>query len=83
LVLTGKSYAETLQFIATARDKLGAIPILVGGGVTERNFAEVAGVADGVIVSSSLKGTGSAFGKFDPGKVKTFMDVARRVQRPD
>jgi membrane complex biogenesis BtpA family protein len=83
LVLTGKSYAETLQFIATARGKLGAIPILVGGGVTERNFAEVAGVADGVIVSSSLKATGNAFGKFDPGKVKAFMDVARRVRRPD
>ena len=83
LVLTGKSYAETLQFIATARGKLGAIPILVGGGVTERNFAEVAGVADGVIVSSSLKATGNAFGKFDPGKVKAFMDEARRVRSPD
>ena len=83
LVLTGKSYAETLQFIATARSKLGAIPILVGGGVTESNFAEVADVVDGVIVSSSLKGAGTAFGKFDPGKVKAFMDVARRVRRPD
>jgi membrane complex biogenesis BtpA family protein len=83
LVLTGKSYAETLQFIATARGKLGGIPILVGGGVTESNFAEVAGVADGVIVSSSLKGAGTAFGKFDPGKVKAFMAVARRVRRPD
>jgi hypothetical protein len=83
LVLTGKSYAGTLELIETARGQLGAIPILVGGGVSESNFAEVAGVADGVIVSSSLKGTGLAFGKFDPGKVKAFMVEARRVRSPD
>jgi membrane complex biogenesis BtpA family protein len=83
LVLTGKSYAETLDFIATARGTLGAVPILVGGGVTAGNLAEVAKVADGVIVSSSLKSSGDAFGKFDPGKVKAFMDEARRVRGPD
>ena len=83
LVLTGKSYAETLAFIETARGKLGAISILVGGGVTAANFAEVAAAADGVIVSSSLKGSGDAFGKFDPEKVKAFMDEARRVRSPD
>jgi len=59
------------------------VPILVGGGVTSGNFAEVAALADGVIVSSSLKSSGDAFGKFDPGKVKAFMDEARRVRGPD
>ena len=83
LVLTGKSYAETLEFIGTARGQLGTIPILVGGGVTASNFAEVVETADGVIVSSSLKSSGVAFGKFDPGKVKAFMDEARRVRGPD
>jgi len=83
LVLTGKSYAGTLALIETARDKLGPVPILVGGGVTSGNFAEVAAVADGVIVSSSLKSSGDAFGRFDPGKVKAFMDEARRVRSPD
>jgi predicted TIM-barrel enzyme len=43
----------------------------------------VAAVADGVIVSSSLKSSGDAFGRFDPGKVKAFMDEARRVRSPD
>src|SRR5262249_51619967 len=42
LVLTGKTYADTLRFIATARGRLGAIPILVGGGATAGNVAEVA-----------------------------------------
>ena len=38
LVLTGKSYAGTLDFITTARGQLGTVPILVGGGVTSGEF---------------------------------------------
>ena len=55
-------------------------PILVGGGVNSENFAEVAGVADGVIVSSALKDSGAAFGRFVPGRVSAFMEEARRVR---
>ena len=77
LVLTGKSYAQTREFIATARRVVGAVPILVGGGVTAENIAEVNAVADGTIVSSSLKGSNTAFGRFDPSKVSAFMAAAR------
>jgi membrane complex biogenesis BtpA family protein len=78
LVLTGKTHAQTHELIATARAKVGNVPILVGGGVTAKNVAEVNAVADGVIVSSSLKGSDTAFGTFDAGKVKAFMAAARR-----
>jgi membrane complex biogenesis BtpA family protein len=78
LVLTGKTYAQTHELIATARAKVGNVPILVGGGVTAKNVAEVNAVADGVIVSSSLKGSDTAFGTFDAGKVKEFMAAAKR-----
>jgi membrane complex biogenesis BtpA family protein len=78
LVLTGKTYMQTHELIATARAKVGNVPILVGGGVTAKNVAEVNTIADGVIVSSSLKGSDTAFGTFDPGKVKEFMAAARR-----
>jgi hypothetical protein len=77
LVLTGKSYPQTHEFITTARRKVGAVPILVGGGVTAANVAEVNRVADGTIVSSSLKGSNTAFGSFDPAKVKAFMTAAK------
>jgi len=80
LVLTGKSYAETLQFIGVARKYSAGVPILVGGGVNAANFAEVAKVADGAIVSSSLKDSGSATGRFDPAKVRDFMSAARKVR---
>ncbi len=77
LVLTGKSYRQTHDFIAIARCVVGAVPILVGGGVTQENVADVNAVADGTIVSSSLKGSNTAFGRFDPAKVQSFMAAAR------
>jgi membrane complex biogenesis BtpA family protein len=77
LVLTGKSYPGTHELIETARRTVGAAPILVGGGVTASNIRELKAVADGVIVSSSLKDASTAFGRFDPVKVKEFMAAAR------
>jgi hypothetical protein len=80
LVLTGKSYSQTLELIGIARKQLGDVPILVGGGVTATNFAEVARVADGAIVSSSLKDSAGPFGKFVPAKIRSFMEEAGRVR---
>ena len=82
LVLTGKSYRQTLEFIGIARKQLGDVPILVGGGVTAKNFEEVARLADGAIVSSSLKDSAGPFGKFDPAKVQAFMEEAKRARSP-
>jgi predicted TIM-barrel enzyme len=69
-----------MEFVATARKRLGTVPILIGGGVTEQNIAEAVADADGVIVSSSLKDSADAFGGFVPSKVKTFMQAAERVR---
>jgi membrane complex biogenesis BtpA family protein len=82
LVLTGKTYGQTLEFLQIARAQLGDVPILVGGGVTAENFAEVARVADGAIISSSLKDTAGPFGKFVPEKVRAFIDEAKRARAP-
>lgn len=76
LVLTGKTYQQTHELIAVARKVVGPAPILVGGGVTVDNIAEVNAVADGSIVSSSLKGSNTAFGRFDADKVRAFMAAA-------
>ena len=77
LVLTGKAYRQTHDLIETARRVVGAVSILVGGGVTADNVAELQAVADGTIVSSSLKASQTAFGQFDPTKVRAFMAAAR------
>src|SRR5579863_4187567 len=82
LVLTGKSYEQTLEFVHIARKRLGDVPILVGGGVSAKNFAEVISVAEGAIVSSSLKDADGPFGRFVPAKVQAFMEEAKRVRSP-
>jgi uncharacterized protein len=80
LVLTGRSYQQTLELTAAARANHRDVPILVGGGVTAQNFSEVTRSADGVIVSTSMKETGSAVGRFVPEKVKAFMAAARKSE---
>jgi len=80
LVLTGKSFPETLALVGSARTRWPVTPILVGGGVDKDNFHEVMAIADGAIVSTSLKGSGSAVGSFVPDKVKAFMASARRAK---
>jgi hypothetical protein len=57
------------------------LAILVGGGVTAQNFGEVARTADGAIVSTSMKDTGSAVGRFVPEKVQAFMAAARKASQ--
>ena len=80
LVITGKSYPETLKMVAAARAKYAGVPILVGGSVTIDNFGEVTATADGAIVSTSMKGTGSAVGTFIPEKVREFMAAAEKAR---
>lgn len=80
LVLTGKSYRQTLEMIEAARGKYREVPILVGGGVTAENFGEVVKEADGAIVSTSMKGSGSAVGVFVPSKVREFMAAANQAR---
>lgn len=77
LVLTGKSYAQTLDYVGRARSKYPELPILVGGSVTSGNFAELIEKADGAIVSTSMKESGSAVGKLVPSKVREFMAAAK------
>jgi uncharacterized protein len=77
LVLTGKSYRQTLELADAARAKYPDVPILIGGGVTAQNFSEITRAADGAIVSTSMKESGSAVGRFVPEKVNAFMTTVR------
>lgn len=54
LVLTGSSFADSLERIRRVRAVGIAAPILLGGGVTTTNVAEALDHADGVVVSTAL-----------------------------
>ena len=79
LVLTGKDYDESMRFIAASKKKFPHIPVVLGGSCSEANLANTLKSADGVIISSALKDSNSAFGKINPEKAKRFMELFRKL----
>lgn len=56
LIVTGRSFSESLARIRRTRESGVRRPILIGGSVTAENVAGALAVADGAIVSTSLMG---------------------------
>lgn len=79
LVLTGKDYDESMRFIGASKKKFPQVPVVLGGSCNEDNLAQTLRLADGVIISSALKDTNSAFGKINPEKAKRFMELFRKL----
>jgi predicted TIM-barrel enzyme len=76
VVLTGRSHAETMAMLADVRGAFPARPLLVGGGVSAANVAEITTLADGAIVSSALKPDNDLFGELDAGRARAFVAAA-------
>ena len=81
VVLTGKTFDETLSMISEITNSDLNPPILIGGGVNAGNVKEALRVADGVIVSSAFKPKGgftreSLRADWDEGKIKEFMSCS-------
>jgi membrane complex biogenesis BtpA family protein len=84
LVLTGLSFAESLQMLADVRAAKLNTPLLLGGGATAENIAQVLKVADGVVVSSAFKTTSgwtreAMLAEWDADRVNFFMQAVRRA----
>jgi hypothetical protein len=84
LVLTGLSFAESLQMLADVRAARLNTPLLLGGGATAENIAQVLKVADGVVVSSAFKTTSgwtreALLAEWDADRVNFFMQSVRRA----
>ena len=82
VVLTGRSVEETRRFIQIGRTAAHGAPILIGGGVDAGNVLPMSEAADGVIVSSALKPSGTAFDRLDPERVRIFMEAAGNRRTP-
>ena len=80
LILTGMTYAQSLEFVAEGRKAVKDKPILIGGSVTEANIKEVLQHADGAVVSTSLmldKKPENSLLHWDATKIRRFMDLVR------
>ena len=82
LILTGASFADSLERVRKAKGVGVTRPIFVGGSVTEHNVRETLAHADGAIVSTSLMcdhpGEGDLL-RWDHGKTQRFMDAVRAL----
>jgi membrane complex biogenesis BtpA family protein len=81
LILTGLSFAETISMVSEARQARLDVPLLIGGGVNDKNIGQALQAADGVIVSTAFKTVGgwtreSLQADWDPGRVRDFVTAA-------
>lgn len=80
LVITGSSFADTLERIDAVRAHGVTRPVLIGGGVTTANVAQALHASQGVVVSTALMRKGAAPHdpvQWDADLCARFMDAAR------
>lgn len=82
LILTGMTFADSIDRVRRALGAGVRRPIFVGGGVTEDNIVQVLGVAHGAVVSTSLmrgQVPDHDLVRWDAGKTQRFMDKVRAL----
>ena len=73
---SGTGHAPDLDQAARLRKTIPEASILIGSGVTPSNLAELAEVANGAIVGSSLKYEGKAENPVDPSRAREIVEAA-------
>jgi membrane complex biogenesis BtpA family protein len=73
LIITGKSYDESIQWMKRVKTTLPQARVLLGGSATPDNIGEVLAVCDGVIVGSYLKKDGIMTNSLDKERLSKFM----------
>ena len=69
-----------IEDLQAVKEAVGTIPVFINTGARHDNIADLLPWADGVIVGSSLKVDGITWNPVDPGRVRAFMDIVRRVR---
>ena len=82
LVLTGRTFAQSMEYLAHVREQNIGVPLFLGGGATAENVAQALQLADGIIVNTSVQrrgGTAEERAKFpwDIERIKEFMVSVR------
>jgi predicted TIM-barrel enzyme len=77
LVITGKDYEQTLEMLSAVKKAFPQAKAICGGSVTKQNIQVVFSIADGAIVSSSLKSDTDSE-SWSVEKIKDLVAHARR-----
>jgi membrane complex biogenesis BtpA family protein len=80
LIVSGKMTGDApdIEKIRAAKTLAKDCPVLIGSGATEENVGAFLGVADGVIVGSSIKQNGHIEKAVDVERVRRFVKAARQ-----
>ncbi len=73
----------SLEDLELASAAANGTPVFIGSGANWENISKLITVADGVIVSSSLKRQGKRENSIDPIRVSRFVEATRRSVPPD
>lgn len=76
LFVTGRDFAQSLEWLRAAKAELPAVPVFLGGGATADNIAAALAVADGVAVGTWIK-HGDPRNAIDPARARAFVAAAR------
>lgn len=84
LIVSGRMTGDApdLGKVREAKRLSGDRPLIIGSGATEENVAAFLGVADGVIVGSSIKEDGRIENPVDAARVRRFVEAARGARTP-
>lgn len=80
LVVTGKSEAESFDWLTRAKKASPSVPIWVGGSVTVANMAEMLSRCDGAIVATAAKVGGVLMNEVSPERARALAEAARAVR---
>ena len=76
---SGTGHAPDFEQASRLRKTIPDAPILIGSGVSLANVAELAEVADGAIVGTSLKREGKTENQVDPDRARSMVEAAAAV----
>lgn len=76
---SGTGHAPDLEHASRLRKAIPEAPILIGSGVSPANLPELAEVADGAIVGTSLKREGRTDNQVDPDRARELVEAAAAI----
>jgi hypothetical protein len=79
VALADRDEARTLAMIASVREAVPGVPVILSGYISNDNAARLLAAADGAFVGSCLE-RGGWGGQIDPGLVRAYTDIVRSLK---
>ena len=79
VALADRDEARTVEMIASVREAVPGVPVILSGYTSHQNAARLLAAADGAFVGSCLEHGGWG-GQIDADRVRAYMDIVRSLE---